>query len=151
MAEVRALSLEEFLAQPSTPALLQQHYDELCVLKHLQTLDPLMAVYRQMEAEDRLLILAAFDPDLVGYSVNFLTRPLHYAGLIVLQNDVLFVDWRARERQVGARLMAETSRTAKERGAKVVLWHAKPDTRLAQIGAERRWKVQDIVYAEELI
>lgn len=151
LAKVRRLTLAELLEQPEIEQLFKQHYEELAVLKHVQVLDPMFEVYRQIEAEKRLLVLGAFRPHLVGYSVSFLTRPLHYRGLLVCQNDVLFVDWKAREVSVGNGLMEATSKEARASGAKVMLWHAKPDTRLASIGVQRRWKVQDIIYAEELV
>jgi predicted GNAT superfamily acetyltransferase len=95
--------------------------------------------------------LGAFDGDeIVGYSVNIMAHNLHYSDLIMCQSDVLYVREDKRQGPAGLKLMRETERLAKERGAQMMLWHAKPATNLDQILPRMGYRVQDVVYTRVL-
>jgi GNAT superfamily N-acetyltransferase len=115
-------------------------------------LKPDLDRYAQMEADGALMCLAVVDPDnaIVGYSVNFVGPHLHYADLIVCNNDLLFLREDLRASKVGMRLMRETERAAAERGARLMLWHAKEGTALASILPRMGYGVQDIIFSKEL-
>jgi GNAT superfamily N-acetyltransferase len=55
---------------------------------------------------------------------------LHYGDLLMCQNDLLFVRKSHRRGMTGMRLITATERAAKDRGVKMMLWHAKPGTTL---------------------
>jgi predicted GNAT superfamily acetyltransferase len=105
-----------------------------------------------MEASGALFILAAFNQDgvLVGYSVNFVMRHLHYADLCVASNDLLFVSKEHRHGRLGLQLIRATEARAKEEGARLMLWHAKPNTPLADIMPRLGYGVQDIIFSREV-
>jgi GNAT superfamily N-acetyltransferase len=130
--------------------LLRAHWEEIARNKDLMVLKPNVAVYAALEAQDLLICLVARDGDnLVGYCVSILTRGhLHYAELTTAVNDVIYVDpaYRGASR-LGLKLIAETERLAKERGAQMVLWHAKEHTALAAVLPRLGYEVQDVVYA----
>ena len=96
--------------------------------------------------------LAAYDGDeVVGYAVSIIAPShLHYADLCYVSNDALFVKKSHRGGSTGLRLMRETERIAKERGAKLVLWHAKEGTRLDALLTRLGYGVQDIIFSKEL-
>ena len=131
--------------------LFRAHWAEVAKNKHLMVLDPNWDAYEAMEAKGDLLAIAlcADDGRLLGYSVSLLAWHHNYAGLRYCQNLVVFVDKEHRRQSAGMRLINATEVEAKERGAKLVLWHAKPDTAL-DVLLQKRCKVQDVIYAREL-
>lgn len=132
--------------------LLREHWQEIARNKTLMVLDPDWDRYESLDADGHLLVLLAETDagDVVGDSITFVVRHLHYAGLIVAQNDVLFVAAEHRRTGAGLRLIAETEAQAKEVGARLVMWHAKQDTDLAALMTRRGYGVQDIVFSREL-
>lgn len=134
--------------------LLRAHWLEIAKHRDVMVLDPDPDGYRALEASDSLISLGAFDGEhLVGYSVSvFQRRHLHYRGLAVVMNDVIFVDRAHRNRGVGSALIVETERQARERGARVAFWHAKSGTALDDMlfGGLHGYGVQDVIYARKL-
>lgn len=149
-AEIHEADLEAFLADPALEGLLAAHYDELGQLKHLQKLQPMFDAWREAHAAGRLVLLGVYAPHLIGYSVGFLSPLMHHAGTPVMQSDLLYLDWRYRERSIGRDLLKATREVAKARGAGVVLWSAQPGTALHRIAMHRRWKQITSVFAEEV-
>jgi GNAT superfamily N-acetyltransferase len=149
MVEIRESNVDEMLAHAGE--LFSEHWEEIALNKQVMVLKPDEARYRGMEASGNLLILAAFvDGELAGYSVNFVIHHLHYADLCVCSNDLLFIAQPHREGGLGIRLMRRTEEAARARGARLVLWHAKPNTPLAAILPRMGYGVQDIIYSQEL-
>jgi GNAT superfamily N-acetyltransferase len=133
------------------PGLLEAHWHESARNKHLMVLKPDVARYQALEAAGALLSLVAYvDETIVGYSVNIVSPHLHYADLLCAHNDVLFVAKEYRERSLGLKLIRETERAARARGAHLMLWHAKEDTALSSILPKMGCKVQEIIYTKEL-
>lgn len=131
--------------------LQREHWEELAKNKELMVLSPDVEQYRQIEQAGMLFAIIAYDDDeIVGYSINVLSRNLHYSALLVVQNDVLFVGKAHRAGRVGMRLIDMTKAAAAKRGARLMLWHAKEGTPLAGILPRMGCKVQDIIYSAEL-
>ena len=89
------------------------------------------------------------DDELIGYSVNVVTRNLHY-DLRVCQNDVLYLTPEHRLGPLGLRLIRDTERHAREAGAKIMLWHAKQGTSLDGLLPRIDYQVQEIMYSRVL-
>lgn len=133
------------------PGLLEAHWHESARNKHLMVLKPDVARYQALEAAGSLLSLVAYvDDQIVGYSVNIVTPHLHYADLLCAHNDVLFIAKEYRKSPLGLKLIRETERAARERGANLMLWHAKQATNLSAILPRLGCKVQEIIYSKEL-
>ncbi|MEC5161710.1 MULTISPECIES: GNAT family N-acetyltransferase [unclassified Janthinobacterium] len=131
--------------------LLGEHWHESARNKHLMVLKPDLAQYQALEAAGVLVGLVAYDGDaMVGYSVNIITPHLHYADLMCAHNDVLFVASKYRDTPLGLKLIRETERACKARGARLMLWHAKEDTNLSKILPRIGCRVQEIIYTKEL-
>lgn len=112
-------------------------------------LNPNWEKYQELTDSGSMFTLALRkDGVLVGYSANLLGPHLHYRDLVVAINDVLYVTPDTRG-LAALRLMAETKQVARDRGAKLMLWHAKPDTSLDRM-LKRVAPVQDTVYSEPL-
>jgi GNAT superfamily N-acetyltransferase len=117
--------------------LLEEHYAELATVPDIMLLKPDVERYQTLEAAGNLFAIGMFDTHvdagaetLVGYSVNIVCTNLHYGDLLMCQNDLLFVRKSHRRGMTGMRLITATERAAKERGVKMMLWHAKPGTTL---------------------
>lgn len=149
MYAIREATVSEILANASE--LFAEHYDEIALNKQVMQLRPDADKYLELEANSSLFILAAYsDDDLVGYSVNFTTNHMHYTDLIVASNDLLFVSKQHRKGKVGLRLIKATEAKARDVGARLMLWHAKPDTALAELLPRLGYVVQDIVFSTEV-
>lgn len=143
------ISVSEQIGQAGE--LMREHWLELAKNKVLMVLKPDAARYRAMEQAGLILALGAFDGDvLVGYSVGFIGPHLHYADLVVVQNDVLFIAKSHRLGRTGYRLIQATEQLAKSRGAQMLVWHAKEDTPLDSLLPRLGYGVQDILYSKEL-
>ena len=145
---IRSMSGQELLDAGFD--LFEEHRDELTTNKELMVLDPFLEGYSALDEAGSLFILGAFGigGDLIGYSVNIVATNLHYRGVLMCQNDLLFVTADHRGSTVGARLIRDTKAEAKARGCNLMLWHAKPGTDLDALMERRGVKVQDIIYSE---
>jgi GNAT superfamily N-acetyltransferase len=130
--------------------LLAAHREELTVYPEIMQLSPDVETYLRLEDAGKLLSLGVFDHDeLIGYSVNVVTRNLHY-DLRVCQNDVLYLTPEHRLGPLGLRLIRDTERHAREVGAKIMLWHAKQGTALDGLLPRIDYQVQEIMYSRVL-
>jgi GNAT superfamily N-acetyltransferase len=131
--------------------LLRLHRDELATAKHLMALAPNVEAYCALENTRSLLALVAYaGEEIAGYSINFIGAHLHYSGLRYAHNDALFVAPAFRGGRLGVRLMRETERLAKARGARMMMWHAKPGTVLEGMLPRMGYGVQDVIYSKEI-
>jgi predicted GNAT superfamily acetyltransferase len=131
--------------------LLSQHYDEVAQFKSVNVLDPDIDTYLRLQEKGSLLTLVAFvDGSCVGYSCNIISPNMHYRQALYCKNDVLFLHKDYRHSMIGLRLIRETERLAKERGAQLMLWHAKERTALNSLLPRLDYKVVDVIHAKEL-
>ena len=143
------ISYDEGLAEVGQ--LLQEHWQEVARHKDIMVLKPDTPRYKVMEKANMLLILAAYqDGMMIGYSLNIIGNHLHYADLLYAHNDLLFLHKEHRNSPVGLKLIRQTEKAAKERGARMMLWHAKEGTSLDKIMPRLKYSVQDIMYSKEL-
>ena len=146
---VEATSIETVLTHGTK--LFEEHYDEIAKHKDVQQLKPDAARYMVMA--HRLLVFAAYNErrEMVGYSVSMLDTHLHYKDTTVCHNDVLFVTEAARRTRAGLKLIAATEEAAREQGAHLMGWHAKPDTTLAALlDRSPDYQTQDIIFTRKL-
>jgi len=149
MYEVRHSTVDEMLSFGQ--ALFEQHWDEIARNKKVMVLKPNEEAYRALEDAGSLLTLAVLKAgEIVGYSVNFIVRHPHYADLLVCQNDLLFIDQANRQGGAGIRLMRRTEQEAKARGCRLMLWHAKEHTPLADMLPRMGYGVQDIIFSKQI-
>lgn len=145
---IRPVSYRDVLAHP---LLVEAHYEELATHKELMELHPDEASYRIMDEKGVLFALGVFDgPDMVGYSVNIVHSALHYSRLTICENDVVFLAKDYRSAGNGRRLLAATRQAGHERGAKLMIWHAKPETSLHALLAREGAFLQDLIFSEAL-
>ncbi len=131
--------------------LLQAHRDELATNQRLMQLAPNVDAYRALENTRSLLALVAYRGEtIVGYSINFIGPHLHYSGLRYAHNDALYVAPAHRGGRLGVKLMRATENLACARGARMMMWHAKPGTVLEQLLPRLGYGVQDVIFSKEI-
>jgi hypothetical protein len=114
--------------------LLRLHYEELTLNKDRVKLDPDWDRYAQLEHAGAFHVLTARDDGhLIGYSAFFLAPHLHYRGLTVANNDVLYLHPERRMGPTGIRLIRFSEASMKTLGADKITWHAKYSNDLKQI------------------
>ena len=148
VVEIRDTGVDEL--REHSASLQKEHWDEIALHKEVMELNPNWHYYYELEERGTLVMLAAWlqrktSEKLVGYSVSFQFMHHHYSGLMVMQNDVVFVTKRMRSAGVGKKLMAETMAIARESGCGMVLMHSKPGTAFDRLLEADGWGVQDIV------
>jgi len=149
MNDIREVKIDDIIADVFP--LLELHRDEISVYKELMTVNPDLDKYYEVEKNGNLLALAAYDGDiLIGYSISFIGSHLHYSDLIIGNNDVLFVKKEYRESKLGYKLITLTTEKAKERGAKIFLWHAKDNTALSKLLSKMKYIVHDVIFSKVL-
>jgi len=127
--------------------LLERQRDEL---EPGRDIAPALAAYEALENMNRLLaMLLVHDGSVVGYAIGYLGPHMHYTGMTYLHNDVLYVAPEHRGR-AGVLLMRATERAARERGATMVSWSAKPDTPLERLLPSMGYGKFETIYTREL-
>ena len=145
--KIREGSIEEALSS----RYVNYHWDELCKRKELFKLNPDYKTYFKLEDTDHLLtIILENNKEIVGYSVNIITNHLHYKDVIICQNDLLYLKEEYRQGFTGIKLIKETEKLAKLKGAGVMLWHAKVDSNLAKILPKMKANLHEQIYLKEL-
>ena len=147
--EIRLCTYEEFvvLADP----LFEEHYEEIARNKQIMKLKPNYQLYEALNSTGWLFIYVAMRDDVcIGYSMNIMMHHLHYADLRIAQNDILFVKKEFRGGRLGLRLLKVTEDHARSEGCKLMLWHAKENTALAELLPKLKYGVQEIMYSKEI-
>lgn len=147
--KIRSIRASEWIDKAWT--LLQAHRRELATNPDIMELKPRRDRYEALEAAGMMVALGLFDGDsLIGYSVNVVDANMHYADLVVGQNDVLFVHPRYRKSQDGLALIHATEDAVRARGAQIMLWHAKDGTALQGMMPRLGYRIQDIIFSKVL-
>jgi GNAT superfamily N-acetyltransferase len=147
--EIRLCTYDEFvvLADP----LFEEHYEEIARNKQIMKLKPNYQLYEALNSTGWLFIYVAMRDDVcIGYSMNIMMHHLHYADLRIAQNDILFVKKEFRGGRLGLRLIKVTEDHARSEGCKLMLWHAKENTALAELLPKLKYGVQEIMYSKEI-
>jgi GNAT superfamily N-acetyltransferase len=132
-------------------ALGREHYDEIALNKRLMEYAPDIERYAALEEQGILACVGVFDGDeMVGYSVNLVVHHLHYKHLVTAHNDMIFIAKSHRKGRTGLLLIKATKELCGERGAKIMMWHAKEGSALAKLLPRLGCRVQDIIFSEDL-
>jgi predicted GNAT superfamily acetyltransferase len=92
-----------------------------------------------------LIAIGAFDGDrLVGYSTAVTSPHLFNPNIIFCSTDALFIMPEYRNSYKAAKLIAETERVAKERGAHHIIWHTRSGTQFAGMLERHGYEIDDV-------
>lgn len=131
--------------------LLVEHYEEIAHDKAAIPLAPSRIRYDTMELRGELLVLGCrLDGRLIGYSVFFVNRHIHYRNTLVAVNDVLFVTKPMRARRAGLLLILESEKRLRLRDVVKVVWHIKPENDWSAVLLHRGYKPLETCYGKLL-
>jgi len=148
--DIRLCTYNEF-KELADFSLFEEHYEEIARNKQIMKLKPNYELYEALDSTGWLFIYVAMQGDVcIGYSMNIMVHHLHYADLRIAQNDILFVKKEFRGGRLGLRLLKATEDYAKSEGCKLMLWHAKENTALANLLPKLKYGVQEIMYSKEI-
>lgn len=117
--------MKQFLIDAKS--LVYKHWKELAVNQDTVFLEPDIEKYSILQENNILYNVVAYDDDvIIGYSVLLIQPHLHYMSTTYASVNIIYVDEKYRNKTIGARLLLETETLAKEKGANVILHHAKP-------------------------
>ena len=149
MIQVLEIPISAFLEEAWPLAL--EHYEEVAKA----TGAPMPSMNREelqlLEERGIIFSIGAFDDEkLIGYSVNQIGRSFNFSSVIMVDNQGLFVQKEYRNTRAGLKLIEETNRVAKARGATIATWHTYQGTRAAQLFDRLGYRAHDIIYTKEL-
>lgn len=132
-------------------ALLKLHYEELTLNRDKIALAPRWASYRALEAAGNFVLFTARDDGkLVGYSAFFIDRHMHYVGLTLATNDVLYLHPERRTGRTGFKLIRFCEDQLGQMLADVdhkLIWHAKYSNYLARILEKMGYAREEVMMA----
>lgn len=98
----------------------------------------------------KVLTIAVTDKDeaLIGYSVNFILPHPKYDNVVTAVNDRLFINKDYRKSSLSLQLIKATEQHAKQMGAKLIAWAAKPNSTLAKLVTSLGYGVEETIYTK---
>jgi GNAT superfamily N-acetyltransferase len=131
--------------------LFEQHFEEVYQGANPFPPKPDIEMYGKMESVGMAFgLFAYYEEIIVGYSVCFLAPNMHSRGFLTCNNDVLFVDPLFRDTPLGLRLIKETEKKAKEKGASMIVWNTPLNTSLVKILPRLGYNCIEAVHAKEI-
>ena len=110
--------------------VLEAHKDEIANVGDGVELQPIRSIYDSLAESGSLIVVTArVGKKLVGYVVVFLSPHLHYASILVAQQDVFFLLPEYRKGFTGRDLLRYAEKIARNRGAAYMRQNVKPDRR----------------------
>ena len=132
MIAYERISLKTF--RDEGEALRAEHWQEVGHSKEVRTLGLNWPAFEQLEREDALYVLGVrLDGVLVGYTVSILRPHLHSVDTLFAHVDLIYLQPKARQGAVGARLIKHTDTALQAVGAQFITWHVKPEKDFAAI------------------
>lgn len=131
--------------------LLVQHWEEVANYKDVIKLNPDFDKYLDLEKKNLLVIITCReDTTLIGYSVFFLYKHIHYQDHLFASNDVLFLIKCARKGRQGIKLIRESERILKTLGVLRLSFHVKPKNDFSPILSRIGYGKEEIIMGKLL-
>lgn len=132
--------------------LLDEHYNELTLNKDVVKLHPRWDKYISLEQSDRYVFLTAReDGNIIGYSGFIVDHHLHYAGILVASNDILFLKDTHRLGMTGIKLIKYSEEQLKLIGVNKITWHVKLSRDFRPILYRMGYADEDVIVGKMLI
>jgi hypothetical protein len=108
-------------------ALFQKHYEEIAERTDVIVLDPDLRRYNDYYNKNILEIhTIRNDGVLIGYSLWFLTKHIHYKNSLTASSDVLYISPEYRKGMLGIKFIKWTTNEIKKRNPQRIMFHVKP-------------------------
>ena len=130
--------------------LFKKHYKEIAERKDVIKLKPDLKLYNKFYKTGVLEIHTIRDDGkLIGYSLWFVTKHIHYADSTTANSDVLYISPDYRKGMTGVKFIKWTTEEIKKRNPQRIMFHVKPfldySPILERIGANFFEKIYTIV------
>jgi hypothetical protein len=126
--------------------LLDEHYEELTLNKHVVKLNPNWDEYSRREIAGKFaLITMRDDGKLIGYSAWFIDYHIHYRDLLVATNDVIFLKKEYRTGVNGIKLLKKSEEFVKKWNPHKITWHIKESNNFSPILKRMGYSTEDII------
>ena len=146
MSEVREVQITDYFDQ-ALP-LMRENWAETGFGFEF---NPSRERYERLQASGLLFALGAFDgEELVGYSTAVVVEHLFNPARFTCSTDALFVRKSHRNGTLPGRLILETERIARERGAHSIAWHTRAGTKFSQALLLHGYELADVVVTKDL-
>ena len=120
-------------------------------IKDTIKLNPDFDRYLKLEKKNLLVIITCReDTTLIGYSIFFLYKHLHYQDHLFASNDVLFLIKSARKGRQGIKLIRESERILKTLGVLRLSFHVKPKNDFSPILSRIGYGKEEIIMGKLL-
>ena len=107
--------------------LFRQHYEVIAERTDVIELDPDLDNYNLLYSKGMLEIHTARDDGkLVGYSIWFVLKHIHYKKSLTANSDVLYISPEYRKGMLGVRFIKWTTEEIKKRKPQRIVFHMKP-------------------------
>ena len=128
--------------------LLERHYEEISANRQFPLLPDWLA-YERLDAQGKLnIVTARLDGVLIGYSVFFVVRHVHYQSMTVAQSDIVFIDKPHRQGSTGLKLIAASEKALLAAGVNKVVWHVKTDHDWGAILERRGYSPEETIWTK---
>lgn len=108
-------------------------------------------LYQKLQNSGCLISLAAFDgDDVIGYATATVAPHIFNTSVQVCMSSALFVAKDKRNSTVPGRLILETEKAAKQRGARFMIWQTRAGTGLADTLRKRGYADSDVAVIKEI-
>jgi hypothetical protein len=107
--------------------LFRRHYEEIAERTDVIELDPNIELYNELYKKGALEIhTAREDGKLIGYSIWFLSKHIHYKKSLTASSDVLYIVPEQRKGMFGVKFIKWTTEEIKKRNPQRIMFHVKP-------------------------
>jgi hypothetical protein len=108
-------------------ALFKEHYNEIAERKDVIKLDPNLENYNTLYEKNALEIHTIRENEkLIGYSLWFLTKHIHYKNSLTANSDVLYISPDHRKGMTGVKFIKWSIEQIKKRKPQRLMFHVKP-------------------------
>lgn len=149
MIELIEINASDWLEQAES--LMLEHWEEVAQVTGVPKPSMDAEYLAQMEAARMLFTIGAFvGEELVGYSMNSIGSTINFDTLIIMENQGIFIKKQYRDMLGGIRLIKESERIGKERGASRCKWHTYRNTRAEKLFQSLGYCAYDVIYTKDL-
>lgn len=122
------------------------HWEEIALNKDVIPLDPDWERYAAADKAGSMVFVTCRDNGrLIGYSIWFITKHLHYKQTTWAYNDVIFLLKPYRKGRIGLKLINFSEYYMKVLGADKIAWHVKVTNDWTPILRRMGYVMEDIV------
>lgn len=129
--------------------LLQDHYEEIALLKDKIKLNPDFDRYVALEEAGALsMVIARIEGEVVGYQISFIYPHIHYQDHLIGVNDIFYVTPEFRKTGLAEELLSRTENILKDKGVSVTVLNMKANHAFEKLCVGQGMFKTELVYSK---